>query len=70
MKLKRANAVDIAKLEKEMKKNQKLTANIGVTVNKIKSEIDYVNTEAYFNALMKKIEREPVAEKTDSEETK
>ena len=68
MKIKRANALDIAKLEKDIKKNQKLTASIGVTVNKIKNEIDYVNTDAYYNSLMKKFEREPIAEKDDANE--
>lgn len=62
MKLKRANPADIAKLEKDLKKNQKLSSTIGVNVNKITYEIEMVKTDAYLNNLIKKLQREPVKE--------
>lgn len=58
LKIKRANASEISKFEKEMKKNQKLSASLGITANKIQSQIEYVKTDAYLNALMKKLERD------------
>lgn len=59
MKIKRANPQEIAKLEKDLKKNQKLSANLGVTANKISDELSYTKTDAYLNALVKKLSREP-----------
>lgn len=72
MKIKRANPVEISKLEKEMKKNQKLSASVGISINKVKEELDHTQTDAYLNNLMKKLEREPakVEEETDSTESK
>ena len=70
MKIKRANPNDIAKLEKELKKNQKLSASIGVTVNKITSEIEIVKTDAYLNSLIKKLQKEPVENNGTDKETK
>lgn len=58
MKIKRANPSEIAKLEKELKKNQKLSANLGVTVNRITDEINYTKTDTYLNNLIKKLSRE------------
>lgn len=66
MKIKRASATEIAKLEREMKKNQRLSASIGVNVNRIQNEIDYVKTDAYLNSLMKKLEREGSAPQADN----
>lgn len=60
MKIKRANPADIAKFEKEMKKNQKLSANLGVTANRIASDLEYVKTDAYLNSLIRKLQKEPV----------
>ncbi len=58
MKIKRADSKEIAKLEKEMKKNQKLSANIGLSINRIEGDIEYVKTDAYLNSLIKKLENE------------
>ena len=58
MKIKRASAVEIAKLEREMKKNQKASASIGVTINKLSAEIEYVKSEAYLNAILRKLAQE------------
>lgn len=65
LKIKRASADEIRKLEKDMKKNQKLSASIGITINKIKSEISYVKTDAYLNSLTKKLASQP----SNTEET-
>ncbi|MBR6778980.1 MAG: hypothetical protein IKM43_02375 [Clostridia bacterium] len=59
MKIKRANPADIKKLEKEMRKSQKMSSSIGVNINAIEAEIKYVNTDAYFNSLMKKLANQP-----------
>jgi len=58
MKIKRANANEIAKLEKELKKNQKLSSSLGVTANKIADELKYAQTDMYLNSLVKKLARE------------
>jgi len=73
MKIKRATPAEIAKLEKEMKKNQKLSASLGQTANKINSEIEYAKTEAYLNNLIKRLQRDAEANQLsnkDNEETK
>lgn len=67
MKIKRANPSEIAKLEKDLKKNQKLSANLGLTANKISNELSYAKTDAYLNNLIKKLEREQPASNKDSE---
>ncbi len=58
LKIKRANPSEISKLEKEMKKYQKLSANIGNTINNLEAELEYTKSEAYINSLMKKLARE------------
>jgi len=58
MKIKRANPVEISKLEKELKKNQKLSANLGVTANRIANDLEYAKTDAYLNSLVRKLARE------------
>ncbi len=58
LKIKRANQADIAKLEKEMKKTQKLSASLGSTANRINEELSYVQTETYLNSLIRKLQRE------------
>jgi len=58
LKIKRASASEISKFEREMKKNQKASASLGVTLNKIQSEIEYVKTDAYLNSLMRKLARD------------
>ncbi len=69
MKIKRANPQDIAKLEKDLKKNQKMSSSLGITANRISEELSYVQTSTYLNSLIKKLMREP-SEKADNEETK
>ena len=68
MKIKRASAKDIAKVEKEIKKNQKLSASIGVTINKYNSELAYIKTDAYLNNLAKKISYEAQFKKDEETE--
>ncbi len=63
LKIKRASAAEISKLEKEIKKNQKLAASIGVTVVHIENEIEYVKTDSYLNSLMKKISKAAITDK-------
>lgn len=58
MKIKRASASEISKLEKEMKKHQKTSAQIGVTISRLQSEIDYVKTDAYLKAILRKLAQE------------
>ena len=70
MKIKRANPTEIAKLEKDLKKNQKLSANLGVTANKISNELAYAKTDAYLNGLIKKLEREQRLSEEETEENK
>ena len=67
MKIKRANPNEIAKLEKDLKKNQKLSANLGLTVNKISNELSYAKTDAYLNNLIKKLEREQPSSNEETE---
>ena len=67
MKIKRANPADIAKLEKELKKNQKLSSSLGVTANRIADDLAYVKTDAYLNALIKKLSREPNQDQKNEE---
>ena len=58
MKIKRANPNEIAKLEKDLKKNQKISSSLGVTANRISDELRYAQTDAYLSALVKKLSRE------------
>ncbi len=71
MKIKRADKSDINKLEKEMKKNQRLSANIGINITKIQNELSYVKSDAYMNNLIKKLasEKTKTAEQSDSSQT-
>ncbi len=68
MKIKRSNPNDIAKLQKDMKKNQKLSANIGVSIEKLQNEIEYVKSEPYLNNLAKKLASEPSNESTPTQD--
>jgi len=58
MKIKRASATEIAKLEKDLKKNQKMSASLGVTANKISDTLSYTKTDIYLNSLIKQLSRE------------
>lgn len=66
MKISRASQSDITKLEKEMKKNQKTASTIGVSISKIKREIEYVQTDLYFNALVKQLQVRGVDDDTET----
>lgn len=68
MKIKRASQSEINKLNKEMKKDQKLASNLGLTISKIESEIEYVKSDVYYKTLIKKLERESLNSKTNAEE--
>lgn len=59
LKIKRANAKEIAALEKDMKKNQKITSSIGMNVLKVEADIAHVKSDAYFKALVRKMSTEP-----------
>lgn len=69
LKIKRANPAEISKLEKEMKRNQHTSSSLGVTLNKIQAEIEYVKTDAYLNALMKKLSRESSLQNNNEEKS-
>ena len=70
MKIKRANPADIAKLEKELKKNQKMSSTLGVTANKIADDLKYCKTEMYLNSLIKKLSREGANNSEETSENK
>ena len=58
MKIKRANAIEVSKAEKEMKKCQKTSAQIGIALNRLQGEIDYVKTDVYLKAILRKLAQE------------
>ena len=66
MKLHRADQSEINKLEKEMKKQQKMSSTIGLNISKMESQLEYLKSEQYLNSLAKKLERERVFS-TDTE---
>ncbi len=70
MKIKRANPQEIAKLEKEMKKAQKISANLGMTANRIAADLEYAKTETYLNSLIRKLQREQTSQPQDENENK
>ena len=49
-----------------MKKNQKVSASLGVTANRISVELEYTKTDAYLSSLIKKLARE--ASQTSNQE--
>ena len=61
LKIKRADQSEINKLNKDMKKNQKLSANLGLEITRLESDIELMKTDAYFNSLVKKLMREDEA---------
>ena len=67
MKIKRASKIEIAKLEHEMKKAQKLSASIGMSVSKLEREIEYMKTDLYYNSLVKKLASQGVEETEKAE---
>ena len=69
MKIKRATPAEISKFEKELKKNQKLSSNLGITANKIADELKYAQTDMYLNSLIKKLSREASLSNNKENET-
>ncbi len=66
LKIKRAPQNEIVKLEKEMKKNQRLSSALGVNINNINDEITYTKSEQYYSQLIKKLMSEPNAAEVDN----
>lgn len=66
LKIKRADVQEIKKVEHEIKKYQRLSASIGVTLNKVEGEIEYAKTDAYLNTLAKKIAYQQQIEQDDN----
>ena len=55
LKIKRAPASEIAKLEKDMKQNQKHSAQIGSSIRSVELEIDFTNSNEYIKQVVKKL---------------
>lgn len=55
LKIKRAPATEIAKLEKDMKMNQKHSAQIGANVRWVENEIEQTKTDEYLRQTVKKL---------------
>lgn len=55
LKIKRAPATEIAKLEKDMKINQKHSAQIGANVRWVENEIEQTKTDEYLRQTVKKL---------------
>ena len=67
LKLRRGNANEISILERDMKKNQKYSASIGININRLENDRKYMLTDAYINSLMKQLAREGVKEEPSEE---
>lgn len=68
MKLKRITGSEVNKLEKEIKRNQKASAAIGLNITRLENELEYMKTDSYLNSLMKKLANEPKqAEESNAE---
>ncbi|HJD06056.1 MAG TPA: hypothetical protein IAB72_04230 [Candidatus Onthoplasma faecipullorum] len=67
MKIKRASQSEINKLNKDMKKDQKLAANLGVSISRIESEIEFVKSDGYIKSLIRKLERESIVQQNQPE---
>lgn len=68
LKIKRGNANEISKLEKEIKRSQRHSSAIGMSINDIEMKIKYTQSDSYMSALMKKLAREGLTSK-DLEDT-
>ena len=55
LKIKRAPANEISKLEKDMKLNQKHSSQIGSSIRNIELEIEYTNSNDYIQQAVKKL---------------
>ncbi len=62
LKIKRGDANEIAKLERELNKNRKSSAHIGVKINKLQDELNFMQTDTYLNALAKKLSKHSIDE--------
>ena len=70
LKVKKGSPAEITLLERELKKNQKSSSGLGMVANRISSELEYAQTDAYLNALIKKLMKEPVKQdSTESEDS-
>ena len=58
LKINRAPAAEINALDKDMRKNRRLSANVGVNINKVNGEIEFTKSEQYLNMLIKKLSNE------------
>ncbi len=58
LKIKRGTKNEINEINKELNKNKKHAAAIGVNINKLESEIEYTKSNMYLAALTRKLERE------------
>ncbi len=64
-KIRRADKAEIGRLEKELKQNQKASASIGVSIARVESDIDYVNSASFINAVTRQLENEQRSEIVD-----
>ena len=55
LKIKRAPANEIAKLDRDMKQNQKHTAQIGSSIRNVELEIEQAQTNEYLKQIVKKL---------------
>ncbi len=62
LKIKRGDVNEIAKLERELNKNRKSSAHVGIKINKLQEELDFMQTETYLNALAKKLSKHSIDE--------
>ncbi len=58
LKVKRADKAEIAKAERELKKNQKMSSNIGMSISRLESDLEYIKSDAYMLSLMRKFATE------------
>ncbi|MBR1988668.1 MAG: hypothetical protein IKA36_06515, partial [Clostridia bacterium] len=66
LKIKRGDVNEIARLEKELNKNRKSSSHVGVKINKLQEDLDFMKTDVYLNSLAKKLAKH----KIDKEESK
>lgn len=65
LKLKRVTGSEVNKLEKDIKRNQKSSAAIGLNIARLENDVEYMKSDSYLNSLMKKLANE----KAESQET-
>lgn len=69
LKISRGDAKEIAKLEKDIRQNQKFSSSLGVKINRLESDATYVESDSYFNSLIRKLENQPVESNPETNET-